>query len=96
MSNNLTAISNSGLLDIQLQNHSIGFNGYTTNDLLSAKQVTFFTNWTDLTNFPKIYGSGVIIPSVDSRNNFILYITTNGTYSGIYKSGDGITWNKLN
>ena len=96
LSNNLTVIRDSGLLEFRLQNHSIGYNGYTTNDLLSAKIVTFFTNWTDGNNFPSIYGSGVFIPSADSTNNFILYITTYGTYSGFHKLGVGITWNKLN
>lgn len=89
-------MNESGLIDDFLFNHSIGYNSYTFDSLISAHCITFFTNWTDLTNFPKIYGSGVIIPSVDSRNNFILYISVHGTYSGIYKIGVGMTWNKLN
>ena len=89
-------MNESGLIDDFLFNHSIGYNSYTFDSLISAKCITFFTNWTDSTNFPSIYGSGVIIPAHDHKQKSILYIGAYGTYSGIYKKGVGMTWNQLN
>ena len=89
-------MNESGLIDDFLFNHSIGYNSYTFDSLISAKCITFFTNWTDSTNFPSIYGSGVIIPAHDHQQKSILYIGAYGTYSGIYKKDVGMTWNQLN
>ena len=89
-------MNESGLIDDFLFNHSIGYNSYTFDSLISAKCITFFTNWKDSINFPSIYGSGVIIPGYDHGQKSILYICVHGTYSGIYKTDVGMTWNKLN
>lgn len=45
----------------------------TLASLLDKRLSTFFTNWTDSTNFPFSYGSGVIIPTDDPNHNIIFY-----------------------
>ena len=62
--------------------------------------VTFFTNWVDYTELPTIYGSGIILPTLDPRNKVILF--TNGVdlwlnhmscpYEGGYSLG---TWRTI-
>jgi hypothetical protein len=87
-----------GVIDNYLTNLSIGDN-FTIQTLCNNDKVTFFTNWADNTNFPKIYGSGVMIPCADISNRLILYgdITDNtkGFYVGNAKLVNGVwsvTW----
>ena len=79
--------------------HNIG-DDYTFADLTAEQRVTWFTNWTDRTNFPVLYGSGVLIPSKDTNQKAILYIgigsSSDGkTYINTYKNGALGTWKQL-
>jgi len=66
---------NSGLLSECI--HDTGIRGdFTFDDLIHRKEVTFFTNWTDHTNFPELFGSGVFMPCGDNRCNNIIYVTS--------------------
>lgn len=71
-----------------------------------ALPATFFTNWTNETEFPVTYGSGVIIPALDGSIKFILYAGSIGTatakrnvWLGYMKFSDNtnytLTWRKL-
>ena len=50
----------------------------TLDTLLGRNVVTFFSNWTDETNFPFRYGSGVIIPTADVAYRMIFYKSVSG------------------
>lgn len=86
-------LQKSGILSGLLQSASIN-NDFTFNNLVSKQTVTFFTNWTDKTNFPAQFGSGIMIPSKDSRYKFVLYITAQGLWYGRYIDNSGIEWSK--
>lgn len=98
----LTDILSNGLLDPYLDNVSIT-DTFTLNDLLSRNTVTFFTNWSDSTNFPFIYASGVMIPCKDGSLKTILYARafpdddTSRFVVGYAKKNNGIwsvTWSE--
>ncbi len=64
-----------GMLTEALEHTSIN-EAFTFEDLISKKEITFFTNWSDFTNFPKLYGSGIFLPGFDTRCNSIIYTTS--------------------
>ena len=64
-----------GMLTEALEHTSIN-EAFTFEDLISKKEITFFTNWSDFTNFPKLYGSGIFLPGYDTRCNSIIYIVS--------------------
>ena len=66
-----------GLTGRNLENRQIN-DDFTFNDLVKQTSVTFFTNWTDNTNFPQIYGSGVLIPCYDGGTKIIFYADVMG------------------
>lgn len=87
-----------GLTDDHLTNLSIS-STFTLQNLCNNNKVTFFTNWADNTNFPKIYGSGVMIPCADGTNRTIIYCDVTDNTKGFYignakKSNDvwSVTW----
>lgn len=87
-----------GLTDDHLTNLSIS-STFTLQNLCNNNKVTFFTNWADNTNFPKIYGSGVMIPCADGTNRTIIYCdvtdSTKGFYIGNAKKSNNVwsvTW----
>ena len=52
-----------------------------------------FTNWVDNTDFPALYGSGIILSCADASNFRILYMTTNKMWVGAYNTNtSAITW----
>lgn len=68
--------------------------------------LTFFTNWSNTTELPVLYGSGVIIPGLDGTVKFIIYVGSTGgatanrnMWLGYMKFSDittyTITWRKL-
>ena len=65
-------IERSGIGDKLLGDKQIN-DSYTFQNLIAESVITFFTNWTDNTNFPQIYGSGVLIPCLDDNAKVILY-----------------------
>lgn len=65
-------IEHSGIGDKLLGGKQIN-DSYTFQNLIAESVITFFTNWTDNTNFPQIYGSGVLIPCLDNNAKVILY-----------------------
>ena len=69
----LSKVENSGIADAMLINHSIG-RTMSWSELEKAKTITYFTNWDNDTQFPSLYGSGVLIPGLDEQNKFIIYI----------------------
>lgn len=71
----LDRLIKSGIISQSLAGTQIKDN-FTFNDLVNREEITFFTNWTDYTNFPCLWGSGVFIPGEDTRCNSILYITS--------------------
>ena len=73
--------------DRLLSSHSIGDNGYTFADLESSMYNTWFTNWSDDTNFPDIYGSGIFIVGKDSMTATLLYfvVSTGKMYKRLRK-----------
>lgn len=77
-----------------LRQHSVGSN-ITFEELIGRMHVTFFTNWYDNTNFPHIYGSGILIPQLDANGKFIIYLSGNSIHLGTYTNSAGITWTKL-
>lgn len=89
-----TKMNASGLNDRLLKNHEIG-RTLTFNELLSKETVTFFTNWTDGVNFPGIYGSGIMIPGLDTTWKYIIYLGNGAASFGLWRSGSGIKWTKL-
>lgn len=48
---------------------------YTFYHLINETGAVFFSNWEDSTNFPEVYGSGILIPSADANIKFLIYIT---------------------
>lgn len=93
INSNLTVV---GLFDDLLSNHNIG-NSISVNDLMTTRSVKFFTNWKDTTNFPACYGSGIVIPGLDVRNKFILFIAISGVWGGYCdNTKNTINWFKLN
>jgi len=72
-------IKSSGLLDTNLASLAIS-DTFTFQNLCNNTKVTFFTNWSDVTNFPKNYGSGVMFPCLDARHRAIYY--SGGTNDG--------------
>ncbi len=93
----------SGILSPNLAKVSVG-NEISLNDLLNKGTVTFFTNWHDSTNFPKIYCDGVMIPSLDGSLKLLLYgdvnrgVTTPSLYIGrAHLESDGwhIDWRNI-
>ena len=68
----LLSAKHMGLTGRNLENRQINDN-FTFKDLVKQTSVTFFTNWTDNTNFPQIYGSGVLIPCYDGGAKIIFY-----------------------
>lgn len=92
-----------GLFNSQLEYRELS-NGYTVDDLIDdAKDFSSinFTNWVDNTNFPEIYGSGIIFKCKDPRNLFVLYVANNGhhVYSAVINGVDTATrtfdWTKI-
>ena len=76
---NLKAVSASGIADSILINHSIG-RTMSVDELLARREVTFFTNWDDYAFFPGVYGSGILIPSLDGNIKFMVYLTAHSMY----------------
>jgi hypothetical protein len=71
---------------------------YTIEDLLNKQSVTFFTNWSDSTNFPSLYGSGIVLTALDSTNRYVYYSSGKETYYAYAKNANGtwtLTWKKL-
>lgn len=75
----LERLINSGILSNALEHTSIN-EAFTFEDLISKKEITFFTNWSDLINFPELYGSGIFLPGYDTRCNSIIYTTSPTPY----------------
>lgn len=71
----LERLINSGILSNALDQTSIN-DAFTFDDLIHKKEITFFTNWSDPTNFPELYGSGIFLPGYDTRCNSIIYTTS--------------------
>lgn len=72
----------------------------------AALITTFFTNWTNETEFPEVYGSGILVPTLDGSIKYIIYTGSLGAASSIRKMWLGymkfttpteytITWRKL-
>ena len=75
-------------------------NNYTFADLTAETNITWFTNWNDTTNFPVLYGSGVLIPAEDPSHKAIIYIgigdgSSGEVFTNIYKFGAWGTWKQL-
>ena len=73
--------------------------GQTYSDLLNKaiteQRLIPFSNWTDSTNFPTIYGNGIVIPGGDN-SICIIYMTLNGNqYLGRKKNNTAIEWLKI-
>ena len=71
---------------------------YTITNLLNKQTVTFFTNWSDSTNFPSLYGSGIVIPALDSTNRYIYYSSGTEMYYAFVKNTNAkwvLTWKKI-
>lgn len=51
----------------------------------------FFTNWYDSDNFPSVYGSGIYIPTADSRCGYIIYLVGQRIYTR-YKNSHWEDW----
>lgn len=86
----------SGLFEDQLRKTAIS-DTFTFQNLCSREMVTFFTNWTDGTNFPRKYGSGVYIPCLDSSDATIIYESANRFFVAHVEKADGIwtpTWDE--
>lgn len=75
----LERLINSGILSNALDQTSIN-DAFTFDDLIHKKEITFFTNWSDPTNFPELYGSGIFLPGYDTRCNSIIYTTSPTPY----------------
>ena len=86
-------MESSGINDEKLSSFSIG-STLSVEELLGRPTVTFFTNWSDAVNFPEIYGSGILIPGLDSTNKFLIYISSNSIiYAGFARTtAGGIIW----
>lgn len=69
-----------------LSDRRVGYN-LSFETLISSQTPTYFTNWDDSTNFPELYGSGLLIPGFDSNNKYSLYVANGKTYIG-KKYGD--------
>ena len=67
-----SSIKATGLTDTNLASLAIS-DTFTFQNLCNNTKVTFFTNWSDTTNFPKNYGSGVMFPCLDARHRVIYY-----------------------
>lgn len=93
LKSDLTSLANNVSL------HDIGFGDYDFDDLTAETNVTWFTNWTDSTNFPAIYGSGVLLPGKDSTQKAIIYILIGDgsarVYTNVYMNGAWGTWKHL-
>ena len=89
----LTGLTNS------ISMHNIGFGDYDFDDLTAESSATWFTNWTDSTNFPAIYGSGVLLPGKDPTQKGIIYMLigdgTARVYTNAYMNGAWGTWKQL-
>ena len=88
----LLSAKHMGLTGRNLENRQINSN-FTFKDLVKQTSVTFFTNWTDNTNFPKVYGSGVLIPCYDGGAKIIFYadvIDNDAYFMKVTLSGDRI------
>ena len=72
-----------GLLSNLLMSTSIN-DDFTFSNLINKQAITFFTNWKDKTNFPEIYGSGLLIPSLDNAYKTILYVVSSSISSQFY------------
>lgn len=79
--------------------HDIGFGDYDFDDLTAESNVTWFTNWTDSTNFPAIYGSGVLLPGKDPTQKAIIYMVIGDgsarVYTNTYINSAWGTWKQL-
>lgn len=87
-------LKKSGIMDNLLLTTRIN-DSFMFEDLIRKQSVTFFTNWTDKTNFPVQYGSGIVLPAEDSRNRYIIYTASSGLYYGYYYANNGVTWTKI-
>ena len=66
------------------------------NDTSSVKNF-YFTNWVDSTNFPFVFGSGMVFCGLDARLKYVIYFVENGIFFAFYKTDEGkktLTWNK--
>lgn len=94
----ISASNKIAMSDAYMANHDIGAD-YTIDDLASENHVTWFTNWSDSTNFPQIYGSGVLIPGKDTTQKAVIYICigANGgdVYTNSYINNAWGSWRKL-
>jgi hypothetical protein len=53
----------------------------------------FFTNWSDNTNFPVEFGSGVIIGALDTRDIALIYSVNGQAYFGQYnQTANTLSW----
>lgn len=86
-------------LTVSISMHNIGFSDYDFDDLTAESNATWFTNWTDNTNFPAIYGSGVLLPGKDPTQKGIIYMLigdgTARVYTNVYMNGAWGTWKQL-
>ena len=95
-----TALTGAGIDANILQSNNIG-GQLSFASLIAKRVVTFFTNWSDTTNFPAKYGSGVLIPALDATNKMIYYQVKNEAWFGfaILESDTvtlkSITWNNI-
>lgn len=95
-----SALTGAGIDANILQSNNIG-SSLSFEDLIKKKVVTFFTNWSDTTNFPAKYGSGLFIPTLDGTDKIIYYQVKNNAWFGYVKlesdtvTLSNITWNKV-
>lgn len=95
----LDSMRKSGLLSGALYYSRIDATN-TLASYLEKNTTIFFSNWTDSTNFPFNYGSGVIIPTADTNYRVILY--SNGSDSKSFVVGSAsktsgswvVTWDE--
>ena len=65
------------------------------NSLPSYTSVAF-SNWTDNTKFPELYGSGIFFSCSDPSMRLVIYVTANNLYFGKYHySTKQIDWNTV-
>ncbi len=105
LENSITGI-NDVIKNAGLNVYNLGSTKWDNIEKNTYLPTTFFTNWTNETELPALYGSGVIIPGLDGTVKFILYVGSTGgaaakrfTWLGYMKFSDvtvyTITWRKL-
>ena len=80
-----------------LQNYNTG-GSYSWSSLISdshSKPVCF-TNWSDTTNLPGLYGSGIALPCLDGNCRAIIYIMDGALYARRTTGGWYRAWSNNN